>query len=1018
MNILMSFKGRNSMYSRTSHCREARLGLSVLVRITSLILIVLLAVGSNGYTQSTNNETGTISGKLLDAKTGEPLIGATVMVEGTALGAQTDLDGTYRIKLVPVGKVTLSVRAIGYAPTTVTEVAVNASEVTKINVTLTSEAISLDKKITVTAKALQNTGAALLKQRQASISVSDAISAEEISKSGAGDAADAMSRVTGASITDGKFVYVRGLGDRYSNTNINGSPLPSPDPDRQAVPLDMIPTGLLDNIVVQKTFTPDKPGNFTGGSVDLTTKDFPEYRQFTFSTSATYNSQTTGQSILFANEGGKDWLGYDDGKREIPQYVEENYVIGQEVPTDQTFINGSPTADTLALIEYMDRSSKSFQPSMQPIRKTAPWDQKYSLSYGDQMQLFGRPLGIVASLSYSNKYSSRTVTDGNYELGSPGSSGLDEYSLLSGPQGSQEVLWGGLANLKYTIHPKHKLGAKYIHNQVGENKAIYRVGENYNINNDTARYDYRRRDISYTERSLSSVQFDGEHFGFFGTGLRLNWQASYSKTSQDEPDHRNFNDLYGIEYAEDPISGDLVPVGTEAIIDPGAMLEPNRRWSTLDEENRTFDGNLLIPILQRTSFKTGFSYLKKERDRSDREFRYGRVNTYRDYEGDVDEYISNMGLVRVDTLQRDPDTGEPTRLRWVFENTLTEFIRPSNNYAGEQKIVGTYLMMETGVPFISPLKVIGGARYEKTDMSTVNGASAYSEILDIDTAGVIDVEDILPSVNLVYALSDRMNIRAAYGKTLARPNLLEMSAAVFVDSDGGSFVYGNPNLKRTRIDNFDLRWEWFLRPGEILALSGFYKDFTDPIEKVYRDNDPNNGITWQNVGDAHVYGLELEFRRRLDHVSPTLRYFTLGGNFTVMEAKVMLNDNELLYAREVDPNAGDERDMQGQSPYIINADIGYDNPLSGTSLTLLYNVYGKRLSVNAQRYTPDVYEQPRNALDLIASQRLFEGVSLKFSAKNILNDPYEFTQEYEGVSYIDQRYETGRSFSIGISYKM
>ncbi|MBD3401839.1 TonB-dependent receptor plug domain-containing protein, partial [candidate division GN15 bacterium] len=378
----MGFLGRNSMNNPTSLTRETHQVMKHLVLVFTIMLTVILAVSPNGYTQSSAKETGTISGKVVDAKTGDVMIGATVMVEGTQLGARTDLDGRFSIRQVPSGAVNLVVRAIGYTAVTITDVQVTAGEVTKINPTLSSETIELGEKIEVTAKAVQNTGAALLKQRQAAASVSDAISSEEISKSGAGDAADAMSRVTGASITDGKFVYVRGLGDRYSNTNINGSPIPSPDPDRQAVPLDMFPTGLLDNIVVQKTFTPDKPGNFTGGSVDLTTRDFPEYRQLSFSTSVSYNSETTGKSILMADEGSKDWLGYDDGRRDIPQYVEDNYQIGVDVPTDQVFINGSATADTLALVEYIDRTSNSFNPVMAPQRKTAPWSQKYGFSYG------------------------------------------------------------------------------------------------------------------------------------------------------------------------------------------------------------------------------------------------------------------------------------------------------------------------------------------------------------------------------------------------------------------------------------------------------------------------------------------------------------------------------------------------------------------------------------------------------------------------------------------------------------
>jgi hypothetical protein len=392
---------------------------------------------------------------------------------------------------------------------------------------MTSELVEVEGQ-TVTAAALKNTEATLLRQRQAAPSVSDAISAEEIASSGASDVADAMTRVTGASVVEGKYVFIRGLGDRYGNSNMNGSPLPSPNPDKQSVPMDLIPAGLLDNVVVQKTFTPDKPGNFSGGSVDLATRDFPGYRTFTFSSSVGYNTATTGESILWTPGGSKDWLGYDDGKRAIPDYVMENPELAEAVPDNFYTISGFPDSSylntgvkTADLVNYMDSSARAFNPDMTPERRDAPLDQSYSFSYGDDYRLFGKPLGVLASLTYSHKY--RYYGDGVYREfagGGQNSRRLSQDFDLKEEQGTDDVLWGGMLNLKYKLHPSHKIGFNYIRNQNGESKSRSLWGKAYKIDNDTARFTYFANVISYAERQLNSTQFSGEHYGMLGSDLR------------------------------------------------------------------------------------------------------------------------------------------------------------------------------------------------------------------------------------------------------------------------------------------------------------------------------------------------------------------------------------------------------------------------------------------------------------------------------------------------------------------
>lgn len=992
-----------------SHFGRGASGTDAVVKVATIILgLVLLAVPA---LFADTQPSGTIAGTLVDTQTGNPLPGVTVRVQGTMLGAVSDVDGKFTIKRVPLGTYTVVVSAIGYNPVTITDVIVAEDKTNRLDVTLSEQTVELENRITVTAKQMKRSEASLLKDRQKSVSVSDAISAEQITKSGAGDAADAMTKVTGASVVGGKFVYVRGLGDRYTNTNINGSPLPSPDPDNQSVPLDMVPSGLLDNIVVQKTFTPDKPGNFTGGSVDLVTRDFPEYRQLTFSSSLGYNSSITGSSAMLTSpSGSKDWLGYDDGKRALPDEIQDYPPI--DVPSGRSFINGLPTPDTLALIDYMDKSAKSFDPQMQPIRREAPFDQKYSLSYGDQYQLFDRPLGVIATLSYSRSY--KGYNDGvNRRLRLPSYEGtsLTEDWNMTEQKGSEEVLWGGLANLNFTPHPNHKLGVKYTYNQSGINEAELMYGQAREITNQDTSIVFRTRLMEYTERNLRALQFNGDHVLPFLHGSRVDWNTSFSRTTQQNPDRRQFADEQVPNLVEDPQSGDLYVDGYLYAINRSRYTVPTRFWRDLSEDNDSYGLNFTLPYTRASRVKLGASYLKKYRESFEEQYQYSRVTPYQTYNGDIDAFFAEMG---VDTVRiTNATTG---RSQWIFDNYMYQLATPGNNYRGTQKVFAYYAMIEHQL--LRNLRLVGGARVEQTDMSTETGYNPLLAILDGSekTTAVIDETDVLPSVNLIYALTSDINIRATYGKTLARPSLLEMTPVIYESVTGGRQMYGNPDLERTLIDNYDLRWEWFMRPGEILAVSGYYKYFQNPIEQIIFD--VNGNIKYSNVPDAKVWGLELEFRRRLDHVSPSLRFISLGGNLTLVRSEIALTESELQDVRLVDPNAKDTRPMQGQSPYIVNLDLGYDNPESGTTITMYYNVFGERLSFNSEDFTPDIYEQPRNQFDLICGQRLFANATLKFSVKNVFDETVEYTQEFKGEKFVAESYKPGRAVSLGISYAL
>ncbi|MEA3297554.1 MAG: TonB-dependent receptor [candidate division Zixibacteria bacterium] len=970
-------------------------GRSLNVRVIVALAVVMLQMSSITLLAG-EVETGRATGCVLDAETGDPIIGATIMFRGTKLGAQADLDGNFWIKHIPEGTYTVRVSCVGYQATDILDVQVTPSEVVTLVLTLKSVVLEIGG-MTVRGRAFRNTEAALLKKRQLSLVVSDAISSEDISRSGSGHAAEAMSKVTGASVVDGKFVYVRGLGDRYTNTHLNGSPLPSPDPDKQAVPLDLIPTGLLDNIVVEKSFTPDKPGNFAGGSVNLSTRDYPEKRTLNFTISTGYNTRTSlKDGMLSHNNSSTDWLGYDNGQRDIPDIILNNPEQQAAVNEMGRFLRAAPATydSVLALSEYVSTSSKSFNNEMIHKTKHAPLNKSYSLSYGDLLDFFDRPLGVVASLTYNRKYS--ILTDGKTGL-YIGENAVSQENAFNYSSGVDEVLWGGLANLTYCAHQNHKLSTMLMYNRNGESNNELFTGQwpyHYDENpNDSLRY----RWLKYTERELRVLQFSGAHVGVglpwlgtLGKSVHVDWMVSFSRTSQKEPDVRYFGD---IKAYKEPGEFDYLILQT-------ATDSPSRSWRTLRESNNEFNVDFSLPVSRLLKLKTGTSYLKKKRSFRDRRFEYAIFGSYRDFNGDIQAYVEDLGLNRIDTVARG------TRYNFYFTNYLGERTLDLNQYDGDQQVFACYVMLESRVPKVNRLNFVGGLRYETTNM--------FGAVHDPDRSpGEIDEVDILPSVNFIYQAGDNANLRFSYGKTLSRPTMRELTPVHNEEFGDGRMFMGNEDLVHTRIDNWDVRWEWFMRSGEVMAVSGFYKVFDHPIEIAFVGQ--NGNVQVQNVDRGTVLGLEFEYRRRLDWLHSHLSNFNLGGNLTLVRSRVDIAESE----RKNYPEFNHERPMSNQSPYVVNLDIGYRSETSGTSASLFYNVFGRRFAVNSQLPSPDVYEEPRHQLDALFSQRLFGGPVLKLSAKNLLDEGVLFKYDCErpdGEEVIYKTYSRGISYGIGVSY--
>lgn len=949
----------------------------VAIKLRVRELLVLFLLTSSLFAQ------GKVTGRVYDGENGGELIGVNVFIEGTNIGAATDIDGAYIIQNVEPGEYHLIFSMIGYAKKIVTEVKVKANETTKIDVTLLPETFQTDE-VVITAKLANDNEASLLIKRQKSLSVSDAISAEMISRSGSGNAADAVSKITGASVVGGKYVYVRGLGDRYSSTHLNGTELPSADPDKRSFNLDLLPSNLLDNITTVKSFTPDKPGNFSGGIVDVGTRNYPEKMSFKISSSSSFNSNTTFNNNFLSYSGGKnDWLGYDDGYRSLPgQLMDNNY----RIPTpNESRSNPEKAAE-------LDKISNMLNPQMWTMTRKAPLNQSYSISFGNQENLFGKPFGYVASLSYLRSYSFyEDGSVGRWELAGPVETAdeLNNYMQLKDSKASEEALWGGLVNLAYKPHANHDFSAKFIISQSGESVTRFQSGSWPDQLGDSPVYE--TRSLLYTERSLRTYQTSGEHLFPDLNGLRIDWTGTFSHSEQDEPDLRFFSNDYLVEGSD-----------TSYAISINNYNAPTRFFRFLEEQNNSFKVDLSMPFKQwsdlQGKFKAGGSFSGIGRDFTERRFEIRNAGNAR-YNGNPEEYFVNQaGIVRIDSV----------RNRYYFGNYLFDASALRNNYTGDQTISAFYGMIE--LPLTHDLKMITGARFETTAMEVVSADTTVEK-------GELNNEDILPALSLIYGINETMNLRFAYGKTLARPNFREMAPFRSFEFLGDFQFLGNPDLERTLIDNLDLRWEWYPAPGEIIAVSAFYKIFTNPIERAF--NPSTEVVSFQNVPSGTSYGAEFEFRKNLGDISSLLSNFLINTNFSLIYSKVDIPDKEFNTLIKVfDPAAVKSRPLFGQSPYIVNVELAYQNNNTGTSAGLYYNVAGERLAEVTLGATPDVYEKPKQMLDLNISQEIYQGINMKFAVKNILDSKTRNVIEYKGNDYVYSEYSNGRSFTVGLSYSL
>ncbi|MEQ8908972.1 MAG: TonB-dependent receptor [Vicingaceae bacterium] len=941
------------------------------MRLFLFSVLCLLLLSASGQS--------TIKGKVISAGTAEELIGATVFIKETSNGTSADLDGNYAIRGVDAGTYTVIAQYISFKADT-KKVTVGASEIVTVDFELRDASIEMEV-VTIEAKANKASSNYMLSMQKKSANVMDGITAQQIKKSGDSDAAGAVKRVTGVSVEGGKYVYIRGLSDRYAKTTLNGAEIPGLDPNRNTVQLDLYPTSLIDNIVVTKTFSPDLPASYTAGLVNIVTKDFPDELNFYFSSSLGYNTQSTFNSnYLSQEESSTDWLGFDNGKRDVPDVVANNPVLSP------CFNCGSDNPRN----QLITQQTQAFSKEWQSDREAPSFDHSISTGLGNQKAIGDKLLGFNVGLTYSKKHryygdgvNNRYTLTGNIDQ----ATALNPEELLNDQQSTESVLLGGLANVSLKINPNHKVGLSIIRNQSGESTSRYLIGE---IPRDEVGRYLQTRNIRYIERSITSNQLKGEHYFPSFKKLKVDWIASYTLSNQTTPDFSIFNSDFTFNSQGQ----------RQNQLSPNLYLEPTRYYRDMEEDNLDLKANFELPLEQDKAnpnkIKFGAAYLTKNRDYQEDWYVFNQNGV--EYQGDVDSYFADSNMVAGKIVNN-----------FVEFISVTDATDLQNSYTGSQNVFGTYAMVDYKVNAL--LRLIVGARIETTDIEVESADKTLKK-------GLLDETDLLPAINGTYSLTEKSNLRFGLSRTLARPTFRELAPYATFDLTTRYVKVGNPELERTLVDNIDLRYEVFPNLGEIFAVSLFYKRFDNPIETVINPFAANTEVTWRNQDFANVYGIELEGRKSMERVTPSLKNFSIGANFTYIYSETQINKSELSQIRAIDPEAKETRQMFGQSPYIVNSYLSYNNDSLGLEANMSFNVTGPKLILVVGGGTPDVYEQPKPSLNFNISKSVTEKWSVKFAANNILNAPTIRSYELDDESYDFQRYTDGVNFSLGLSYKL
>jgi hypothetical protein len=898
-----------------------------------------------------------ITGIVRDEANAITLPGIAVEVVGGET-VFTDVDGRYVVEVAP-GSYELKVTMEGYQPRSVKVDVAAGQRPADVNIGLSMA--NFAETVTVTAAApldaVTSSAAAQLVERKQAPIITDNLGAQEMRSNNDGDAAAAMQRVTGISVVDNQYVFVRGLGERYSNTQLSGATLPTTEPDKKVVPLDMFPSGLLDSVQVAKSYSPDKSAEFAGGLVQVNPIRLPSRPVLDVSYGLSAYEIATGRSIPLSPLGSRDWLGFDNGARALPSSFPDSKIVRRGIFTPT--VGFSP--------DQITEFGRALDNTWRPARENGAPGQNWGVVAGNR---FGK-LGLVASLSHS--YREQFVKEDRAFYRVDEGDSLEAVSDYQIEYGTQRAQIGGVANIAYQLTTNHRLSFENFYTHSGRDEG--RTFEGPNTENN---FYYFNNRLQFIEEQLLSNGLTGEHFFRGLANSRIDWRATYSRARRNEPDLRET--LYQAPLA--PLAGGgFTYTGTPVLADESQS--GFRMFNDLNDDSLDVAANwsLFSTAGDRpTQYKFGASVIDRSRDFTSRRFRF------------IPNTAGSGGAVPTDLTQAPEVVFASSNIGRAFR--FNEETRPVDAYDGAQTTYAGYGMMDMSIT--ARTRLVAGARVERFEQ----------EVTSFDPFGLFvstvtsrnENTDVFPSVNLVQAVTPASNVRVSYSSTVNRPEFREVATFEFTDVVGARAVRGNPNLTRAIIQNVDARWEMFPGARNVVAISTFYKYFNSPIERVVIAG-AQPIVTFQNADSARNFGVELEFARQL------FRGLYVNANYTFVDSKITLNADQRTVQTSL------ERALAGQSKNVFNVTTEY--AARGFNARLLVNRYGDRISDVGSNGAPDIVEQGRPQVDLVMSQKLGR-FNLRFGADNLLDSRYNFTQGVGSTQERERSFVLGRTFSLSV----
>ncbi|HKR06104.1 MAG TPA: TonB-dependent receptor [Bacteroidia bacterium] len=995
---------------------------------------------------------GTVRGKVTD-KNGETVIGAPVVLSTIhSYGTTTDLDGNYTLKITDSTEQVLVVSYIGFETQKKTVHPVNG-EVIILNFVLTSSTQAI-KEVEITAKAVKSKEYYMEKIKEKSATTIDYISSETMKKTGDVNVVAAVARVSGVS-TNGSFITVRGIGDRYVKTAINGSRIPTLDPFTNNIKLDLFPASLVDNIIITKTASPELPGDWAGAYLSIETKDYPDQLTLTEETSFGYNDHTSFKNVLSSDHSSTEWLGYDNGFRDhdhssfneaspYPTDYQEFVAVGlgpyfnslgitQEnwtydgangenyyrlglvelgllapalindddavkIARDQ-YMNGTYESEAYKVINAdVPATGRSFPANWDPVRRKAPLNFSQSFSIGNQVNLFRRPFGFIGGFRYGSSVNYDPVSKANRRRFDGSLSSSEDREV-----GRETNGWSALANAAYKFSPNHSVSILFMPGFTGVSNVAYGKDTIDPSNN----YILTKPQL-YEERKQLVYQFKSEHYVPV-LKLKAELNASYTNGKSSTPDFKY------LQYYQSPITG-LYNVS------PTTLSGIHRYYRYLSDN--IFDSRLVfeLPVSKKTELvrklKFGGTYQRNDKKSDQYDYRLSFIGNSTLENDNLDEFFSldNFGIHEYTDVNGNTQS--------TIDQYYEDYTTPADHNFGNSEVKGAFAMVDYGI--MPRIRFSGGIRVEKASIFTDvyqfdslglarnDPRRAYSDALPLANPGKLDETSWLPSASLIYKLRNvedaPINLRFNYSEAVARPSIRELSDVAAFDYEYRAFVFGNSDLKMVKVRNYDFRAEAYFKSGDNVSVSVFYKDFKNHIELVN-----SGGYTWQNVDKSWVRGVELEGKKVL------AKNFDIGANVTIVESHSKYVRTTILIGggsvKIYLPQDTVTRTMFGQAPYVVNAILSYKAEKLGLVCTASYNVQGERLVIASDNAAiPDIYEQPRHLADFKVTKTLGKHFSVSGTVRDILNTSVE--RKYHGTGTIYDTYNYGTNYVLGISYKL